>query len=42
VKGIVGAEEGTETSSSIVCLSPSFRGELYTVVWDDLVDLAVF
>ena len=42
MKGIVRAQEGTQTSSCIVGLSPAVGGELDTVVGDYLVDLAVF
>jgi hypothetical protein len=41
VESVVGAEEGTKSSACLVGLCPAFRGELYSVVGDGLVDIAV-
>lgn len=38
---VVCSEESAETSSGLMGLVPTFRGELYPVVGDGLVDVAV-
>jgi hypothetical protein len=42
VKGIICAEEGAQTSASLVGLCPAILGELYTMVGNCLVDISVF
>lgn len=42
LEGVVGAEEVSEAASGFVGLGPAFGGELDAVVWDRLVDFAVF
>jgi hypothetical protein len=42
VEGVVCAKEGPQALSCVEGLRPAFGGELYAVVGDGLVDVAVF
>ena len=42
MEGVVCTEESAQTPPCVVGLCPSFWGELYAVVGDRLVDVAVF
>jgi hypothetical protein len=42
MKGIVCTKERAKTSSGIIGLGPAILGKFYTMVWDGLVDIAIF
>ena len=42
VQGVIWLEEGPQTAAGFVGLVPAVGGELHSVVWEGLVDIAVF